>query len=565
MIDVIINGQSACVENIEDLEIVSKFPNISGFQNQEAGELEVNVSTIQLKLESKDQILEWLGSYGAMVGIPTVIKQGNLSLDYYIDLSEETTYSDHYVECKIKKRKGTDNFFSVSSGTTFEYLASQGMVFPTVNIPYLIVPDNQAELGVTLSISIFVMTQTAINEAQITADLIAEAAAAVGGLSPALAAAAVAKATLQAAKLVALLIALKKLTDQLKELIFPNIRFFKGATVKGLISTYCNSIGYSFQSSLLDSLEDITVLPVPLIKGKKSIFNNLQNQLNQSFTNGYPTSPDGFISTVGGLLKSMETTFNARVKVRNGVVELERRDFWKNESAVTFTGSFTNQDDRTNEYTLNTNDAFIRQYVHYQTDQSDTHTLDNFDFSANEKGAKNVNQIDPDLNLLKGLQDKAIPFSQAISKTKFTLIEDLALNLFYAIDELFSTDIAKVIKNRLGVVQISKQFYSVPKLLIQQNGKQPKDYLSKIGAPALANNYYSIDSIENNSFAIYDMPTEMNLAEFEQLIYQEVANIDGVNVDLLEITYNAYDRKAQLKFKKPNDWAKGKITTFEVI
>ena len=100
--------------------------------------------------------------------------------------------------------------------------------------------------------------------------------------------------------------------------------------------------------------------------------------------------------------------------------------------------------------------------------------------------------------------------------------------------------------------------------MIQTNGKQPSDYLSKIGAPALAANYHAIDYIENNSFSIHEMPAKMNLQEFEQMIYQEVANVDGVNVDLLEISYNLYDKTAQLIFKKPNDWAIGKISTFEV-
>jgi len=564
MIDIIINGQSAVIDNIEDIGIVSRFPNVSAFENEQASELEINVDTITVRLETKDQIIAWKDSYGAMVGIPTIIKQGTLSLDYYVDLTEGAIYSDHYVTCKLKKRKGADNFFGVAKGTTFELLAAQGLIFPTVNIPYVIVPDNQVELGVTLSISIFVMTQTVLNEAQILEALIAEAFAAVGGASAALAAAAIAKTSIQAIKVVALGFALEKLLTSLKELIFPSIRDFKGATVKSLISTYCASKGYTFQSSLLDSLPDISVLPVPLIKGKKSIFKFTQNQLKDSFTKGYPTSSDGIISTVGGLLNAMETTFNARVKVRNGVVELERRDFWKTQTAVQIAGYFTDQDTRTNRHILNTDEAFIRQYIHYQNDPQDTHTSDNFDYSVTEKGASNVNQIAPDLNLLKGLQDKAIPFAQGIAKTEFTFIEKTALALFKLIDDVLGTNTSVNIEKRKGVLQISQQFYSVPKLLIQTNGRQPSDYLSKIGAPALAANYHAIDYIENNSYSIHEMPAKMNLDEFEQMVYQEIVNVDGSNVELLEISYNLYDKRAELIFKKPNDWAIGKITTFEV-
>ena len=69
-------------------------------------------------------------------------------------------------------------------------------------------------------------------------------------------------------------------------------------------------------------------MPVPLIKQKNSVSDFIQNDLNFSFTKGYLTAQDT-ISTLGELIKAVETMFNARTKVYQGKVQIERRDFWE--------------------------------------------------------------------------------------------------------------------------------------------------------------------------------------------------------------------------------------------
>jgi hypothetical protein len=554
MLEIIIDGKNAIVDNIQDIEIISAFADGNG------AELEMNVSSLIVKLETRQQLLSWVQSYGVMVGIPTVVKQGTLTLNYYIDLSDSPRFSDHEIECKIKKRKGKDNFLDIANGATFEYLAAEGVLFPTRNVPYVIIPDNQLELGVTLSISIFVIFQTIKNEAQKLAALGVQFAFGVSGFSVAQTLAASANILLQAAKVVLLVIEAKKLVDQLKELIFPKVRFFMAATVKDLLSSFCVKYGYTFKSTLLDSLADLTILPVPLIKEKKSIFDNLMNALNLSFTKGYPTSSDT-TPTAGSLLAAMESTFNAKTKVRNGLVELEREDFWADQSAVELKSSLTDQEKRVTNYTFNTNDAWSRQVIKYLPDYSDIHTLDIFESSYSEKGTKNINQIDNDLNLIAGFKDIEIPFAQGVRKNDFSYVEQIALDLFSLFSEF--TSVTTNIKNRVGVLQVSQQFFSKTKLLLLTNDKQPVDYQSIIGAPALADNYYQVSEIQNDSHAILEMPFEMDLAQFEQIIYQEYINLDGVNVEIIDMTYNLYSRWAIIKFKKPDNWGQ-KISTFVV-
>jgi hypothetical protein len=244
-------------------------------------DLSLNVDTIILPNEGKREVENWLASMGSFAGIPYQVQMSNgTKIDYYVDLTEQPIYKDYEVEVKIKRLKNQDNFYEQAQGTSFDYLAfTNKATFTYIDVPYIIVPQNQIEMGLTLSISLFVMVQTletAIFKLQelateLVADLIPDTGVGVGAviivkvvdlIKDAV------KLALQIAYVALLIIAIKKLADQLSELIFPKVRNFKACKVKELIEKSCISFGYTFKSTLLDSLDGLTVLPVPLIKSK---------------------------------------------------------------------------------------------------------------------------------------------------------------------------------------------------------------------------------------------------------------------------------------------------------
>lgn len=557
MINIDVNGQNANIRDIEQIGFKSTFDTL-------IIDLEINVDTIICVNETRQQILDWINQYGYHVGIPTTITYGTLSFDYYLDLTENPRINDREIEVKIKKRKGTDNFFDLANGTTFELQAKKGLVFNTIDVPYVIIPDNQLEIGLTLALGIYSMTQATIQAIRDTAFLVQEAIAAIAGVSVALAISAVAKAIVQLAYTTALVIALIQLTQRFKDLIFPKIRYFKGINVKELISQSCANLGFTVESSLLDSLDGLTICPTPLVKGKQSIFKFLQNDLNTAFTNGYPTSSDT-VPSVGALLSALEVTFYGRTKVLDGVVRFEEWDYFQNLSQLQGQPALNIQEKRYDEYTINTSDAWKRCYIHYQTDFNDIHTLDNIEPTNAEYGTDNVNQIAPELNLIKGLRDIDIPFAHGIRKSEFSWVENLALDYFSIIDALTGLNTSALIENRLGVMQISQQFYSTTKLIYIKNNRIPSNYLDFIGAKALWDNYHSKSQIQQNGFNIVEnAPLLLNFEQFEQIINNNYIMINNVSCEILSVDFVPYSSKATINYQVPNNYANGKISTFVI-
>ena len=534
--------------------------------------LQVDTDTVILPREAREIILNHISTQGVFEGIPyTIVTDSGITLEYYVDLAEGSIYRDFEIEVKIKKRKAYDNFFENADGLSFELMNSKGVVFPFIDIPYLIIPDNQLELGVTLSIATYVMTKEAI---QATKDLITatrdliEAITPNIGLPPAPSLGEIISLSLavaaQLAYTLSVYVALYKLAQDLFELLFPIVRYNKGCTIKNLIQKGCEYLGYTLDSTLLDEWDKLTLMPVPLVKDKKGIFNFLKNDLAFSFTKGYPTAQDT-VSTLGELIKAVELWFNARTKVYNGVVQIERRDYWKNISTNAILPALNIQDKRQGEYTLNTIEAWKRSYIHYQVDYSDINTIDFFDPTDAEYSTEPLSVINSDLVTIKGLNDINIPFALGIRKSRLSWIEEIAKAFFVLIDGVTGifgagTNYVAKIKNRIGVTQLSQQYFGVTKVLYATNGKQPANYVEKIKASNIYKNYHNIDEININGYKIYsDVPIRLKSDEFVSLLNNNFAYINGVLCEILTIRYIDELSRAIISYKEPYEYASGKV------
>jgi hypothetical protein len=533
--------------------------------------LQVDTDTIVLPREAMDIIMQHVATQGVFEGIPYTLEVGNIQLDYYVDLTESFAIRDFEVEVKIKKRKGFDNFFENADGLSFELMAKKGVNFNFVNLPYLIIPENQVEIGLTLSLAIYSLTREAI---QATRDLVSATEKLIRAVTPnvslvpvpplgeiiALSVAVVA----QLAYTLAIYVALIKLARQLQELIFPKVRYYKGATIKELIKKGCEYLGYTLDSNLLNSWDKLTIMPVPLIKDKRSVFNFIQNDLNFSFTKGYPTAQDT-VSTLGELINAVETWFNAKTKVFNGVVQIERRDYWKNITTNTTLPALNLQSDRQNEYRFNTEEAWKRTYIHYQVDYADTHTLDKFDPTDAEYSTEPLNVINEDLVSIRGFNDVNIPFALGVRKEKLSYIEIFGrtfLQLADSIIGLFGVDLnfTSLITDRLGVTQISSQFFGVTKVLYAVNGRQPKNYVDKIKASNIYNLYHKINEINVNGYKVYnDAPMRLNPQEFISLLDNNFAYINGALCEILTVRFTDEQSQAVVTYREPFNYAEGKV------
>ena len=560
-----INGVLISPRNIDSIGFKTDF---SDSINSVIGrELAINVEELTLPNEAKDIINSWIATNGVFQGIPYQIELNNTKLEYYIDLTESTKYRDNEIIVKIKRRKDYDNFLELAKGTSFDILKNRGVNFQYIDVPYIIVPENQVELGVTLSLSIFVMSKAIIDEinklseilAEITTSIIPSVGAGVVVNVGAIALALI-KATLHATYLLLLIAMLKKLADQLKELIFPKIRYFKACKVKELLEKSCLYYGFKFKSTLLDNLSGLTILPVPIVKEKykgfKSIFNFIANDLNFAFTKGHPSGQD-VCSSLWSLIEILENQFNAKTRIVNGVVQLERRDYWKNIASTQILSSLTLQNKRMNEYELNVFDTWKRYYLHYNVDYADKFTIDKFDNTDIEISTEPTKVLDIDLITIKGLQDRNIPFSLGVRKDTLNWIEKRVKDLFKLVDKISNSSYSSIITNRLGVLTISNQFYGNTKLLYcDSNGKQTNDYLNKIGSVALWNNYHYINEISRNGYKIKsNVKILMNESLFVNLLNNNWVEIDGKICEILTLEYKDRDSYATITYKEPYDYA----------
>lgn len=540
-------------------------------------ELEVDTDSLALPREGVEVVQNWINQYGVFQGIPLqYITNSNQTIQYYVDLTDQAEYRTYETIVKIKRRKGKDNFFDQADGTTWELMNAKGFDFGFVNIPYIIVKDNAVELALTLGVSLYVMTRELIDQIIALSETITNIIDAVTpqtgtGVTFSIGqiATLIIKALVQLAIIALILVALIKMSQQFFELLFPQVRYFQGAKVQKLIEWGCQFLGYTLESNLLQSLSNWTILPVPLIKDKDSFWDSLQNDLDFAFTKGYPTGQDS-TPTIGSLIKFVETTFNAKTRVINGVVQIERRDYWQFITPNSLQVALNIQDKRQNSFQYNTGDIWKRTYVHYEIDTSDTHTMDFFDPTDAEYSTEVTSIANDDLVLIKGYNDVSIPFALGVRKNGLNWLENLAKGFFEVVDEVVEAfggngNFASQITERVGVLQISQQFFSKSKLMYTIGGKQPENYVSLIKASTIYNNYHVINQIQNNDYKVFqDVPVRLTSNDFVNLMNNNFANIDGLVCEVLRMQFFENESHAIISYKQPFNYADGKVYTLTI-
>jgi hypothetical protein len=321
---------------------------------------------------------------------------------------------------------------------------------------------------------------------------------------------------------------------------------------------------------LLDNFSGATILPVPLTKEKVSIFDNLSNSLSgTAFTKGYPTAQDS-TPTLGSLISAIETQCNAETKVVNGIVQLERRDYWQNLTPNAIIPALVLQAERQDEFTLNTSDIWKRYYIHYQYDLSDIHTMDFFDPTDAEYSTEPANVVNADLVSIKGLQDVNIPFALGVRKNNLNFIEKTAKVFFILIDAVSTifgsgTNFAGSIDDRIGMLQISQQFFTQTKFLYLIGNKQPSNYTSFVSAAGLWNQFHFINQIQLYQFQVRsDVRTRISESDFVNLLNNNYATINGVRCEILRIEYIDEKSYSTINYRQPDTYATGKVTTLTI-
>lgn len=527
-------------------------------------EAELNTDTIVLSNRAKVLVLNHIDQFGVFEGVPIIIQVGNTVLEYYIDLQQNpkiSGFGDSEIEVSIVRRRSVNWFREQINALSFEVINKTNPI-NTINIPYLIVPDNQVEMLITLAISGFVLTKALIEGFVNISDRIADVnEASIPSISatgvPVFNIPLIISASIKLAASIiytaAILIAVIKLTKQVIELIFPPLKKLKGSTVRELINKGCAKLGFTFSSTVLDELNNLTLMPVPLQKTNKSIFKNLISLNTQSYTKGYPTARDT-TPTLGRLFDFLEDFTQSQIRIIGTTVYLEEDNYWIDQSGLQIINTLNLQDVRENQWTFNIDEAWKRYYLHWQYDISDVHTMDRMEALDMEWSTEYVSTSNADLFVVKGLVDINLPFALGNRKEALTYVEALALPFAQTADGVINffggnSNLVSKVVGRIGVTQISQQYYSTSKMLWATNGKQPANYLSKIGALPIANKYHAKNKVKENFQKIQTARIPLSTANFDMIINNNyVQDENGVYLKLLTFDFINDSKEAEIEY-----------------
>jgi len=549
-----INGTEVTPRNLEDIGISVDF-------SKDVQQESINIDNVIIPMVGRDIIMNHLNTIGISEGIPYEISFGTKKLPYYIDLVESLKIRTNEVEVKIKQRYAHDNFIENAESLTFDFLNSKKKI-TVYDAKYRIIQQEPLFKAIVVTTTIYATARTIqdqIREVSKTtkeftstitfAPFAVQGKAFEAGL----------QLVIQIAYLVILVIQIKKLAQELKELIFPKTRLYKACKVIDLMKAGCEHLGYTFKSSILEKeYKNLAIVSTPQNKGKKGILDYLESDLNFAFNTGYPTISDS-TPTLGSLIKAMQTMFNAKIKVRNKVVEFERWDYWLSQSQGSLNLGLPLQDDAVDEFEIDTERIYKRYLIQYQTDFSDMTTLDNYPNTASEYSAERKTIINPDLNLLKGLTNANIPFAKAKRKTLVNWLEKKYLEMFKKIDSTFGTNYANT-KSPLGIMEVTSQYFSVSKLILVDNsGKLFDD--EKISPTYLWNKFHVINDPNLYTWIIRrKVPTAMTEEEFLKLLDNNYAPINGKVSEIISVEYLPMQNKALIDYKQNVNFYKQNVT-----
>lgn len=542
---------------------------VTDFYNRRSG-ISVNVDSIALKREEYARAMRWIyQEQGRFEAAPAIITtEGGIQLKYYLDFAESVIGLDRIEDVALKARKSHGHFFEDADNLTWEVVRDRGFLPDSlaIQVPYLIVPDNLQEQQAFVTGQVFLLAYQGF----VVVFEIAKSVGAFFDLGAGLISAAIQLAAL--ILFLALLIAeIIQTVARLIELFFPKLRYFKAFRDYDLINEAVKSLGYTLSSNLLSTeLYPLCTMGRPEAQTNFSIVNFLQNELTQFFNKGYPTAQDT-TPTLGDLITFIEKTYNARTLVYDGVVKIEKRSTYVDSASTVLVPTLTDQETSDDKYRFHTQDDWGRAYDHWQIDFNDIHSPDQSDNIQSELITTQINTINTDLVRLTGLRENSAPFSLAGRKNGYTKVELIVKKLFgdfmgVIIDAQGQPQVNNV-SDRVGVMMVEKQFFSVTKKLwldVDANrvGKQPVTYKDRLNMRTIHYLYKQDLNVKANNRIVKEMIVPFTDAMYIDaqlnnfMIYQSPNPLEpNQRVELIKIEYFDKQYKAKISILLPDNSA----------
>ena len=411
----------------------------------------------------------------------------------FLDLNDEfREIHPGKVEAKIKQKNGLNSLQDILEANSFGFLFDQNIITTDdfVEVEYVVErPTNAIEL-ILANITLFLLLKELAESIKRTAESIKDITVAatpsppaqvnVGGIINASI-----QALINAAYTALLLIAIKDFLEQFFENILSPVRRHKCMILSKLLEKAFERAGYGFEHNIPE-LDRVAFLPSKPFE-------------EDAIELGIPNASD-FGYQTNEMVEIVNRCFNAKEAIVDGVVQVrtESDPYWRASS------TYTLPDVLWEEKRYNTSDLFSNRIIQFRTDNADEWTLSNF-FGTNFQTitiAQNPNA--PNQNIV-GLDRIEIPCALANRKNQLNDLEEFLTNVAAIADTVINalggrSNLSGRLKNRVGVMKVSQNLHSVPKLVPLTGRKIPSNDRNIFSARILENNYYFERSFIRNDF-----------------------------------------------------------------
>jgi len=563
-----INGQDLGEpRNWENLEIIIDFLN-----NSE--DAKINISDLDFVKRANQYLSERVmnglsGGVGIFEGEPYRITVGEptnpvYTFEGYLDFTDDLTIlGKEEFSCSLKKKKGSDWINDVADGFSFAYLYEKGIITDGdfVRVPYVInyIPDGMQLI--ILSMSLYMMTKELVENISATAEAIGtvtDASTPVIGASVGFGAGVVTawdignfiwaalKVIARIAYMIAIVIAMKKLIEEIFEQLLPKKRYHLGMTYKTMLQRSCQHLGLGFSSSI----QELNWVLIPQ-KDKKG---------GENGETGYPTN-SGDMYTFGDAIRLLKKKFNAEYKIINGIFVFERKDYFEENGTYKIPNVFGNQKRLLDGVKFNTNEMISNYNISYKYDTQDQNTLDDqtgrvFQAITSPKIIINKGFVN-----IKNLAEIDIPFSIGKCKNELTRVEKIAKDLGKFVDNVTGifgggTNFEQQIEGRLGSLLMSSHFLTRGKVVVMAGSKLHTDQRGELATQKLWDKFHFINSFaeingnHNQWMRFVADKVPMTVEEFDLLQENNSGITDEGDRFIIEILkYKPGPRIATLEFR----------------
>ena len=516
---------------------------IKDFTNRRNG-VEVEIGDFRLVLEGYAAFMEWIQTQGGFESISaTFTTPDNEIYNMFLDVKTSDIGLDD-VSIDIRMRKSNDHFFERMEWLSWELLRNEGFITDAmlIDFPYVVVPDDlRAQKAIQL-----ITLASILFQLYITIKEIADAAAII--LNPLNGAVFVAQIISLALYLALTVASLIQTFQNLQQLYFPFVRYFKCISDLDLMKAACAREGYTFISDFMENeRKGVYTMgrPDPVTESSFDFLDNFYAQ-NDIYTNfGYPRSYETGGAKPADLFTEYLENYDVDLFIYDGVVRLERSSFFEQNTSIDIKPTLTNPDENDDRYTFNYAEAWGRKYFRWSNDENDAHSKDvNRDTIRFEAITTQINTVNEDLVELNGLDEYIAPYALVKRKTGLTGTEGFILTVLQNLQNIIidlggsGQSLSNLVAERIGIGIFEKDYWTVARKVWgapefdSVTGRtvlrQPADYLDYLSQSAIDATFNQGLRVNQNTFRNKELKKLPWTSEnFTNLLQNNRVNYEG--------------------------------------